>query len=63
MDHTYYSCDLALSEFWLFGYIKEHLTFNPDAKSLMKHITGIVNSIFKKESKKTFQKWIERIQL
>ena len=45
MNHPPYSPDLAPSDFWLFDYIKKRLTFNPDAKSLMKQITGIVNSI------------------
>ena len=64
MDHSPYSPDLAPSDFWLFDYIKERLTSNPDAKSLMKQITGIVNSIPKKEENdKTFQKWIERMEL
>jgi len=45
MDHPSYSPDLALSKFWLFGYIKERLTSNPDAESLVKQITGVVNSI------------------
>jgi len=63
MDHTPYSPDLRPSDFWLFDYIKERLTSNPDVKSLMKQITGIVNSISKEEYEKTFQKWIERIEL
>jgi hypothetical protein len=63
MDHLPYSTDLAPSDFWLFDYIKERLTSNLDAKSLMKQITGIVNSIPKEEYEKTFQKWIERMEL
>jgi hypothetical protein len=59
VDHPPYSP----SDFWLFDYIKEHLTSNPDAKSLMKQITGKVNSIPKKEYEKTFQEWIERMEL
>jgi len=35
---------------------------NPDAKSLMKQITEMVNSIPKEEYEKTFQKWIEKMQ-
>jgi len=38
-----------LSEFWLFGCIKERLTSNQDAKSLMKQITGVANFISKQE--------------
>jgi histone-lysine N-methyltransferase SETMAR len=64
MDHPPYSPDLAPSDFWLFDYIKERLTSNSDAKSLMKQITGIVNSIPKEEYKKTlFQKGTERMEL
>jgi hypothetical protein len=61
MDHPPYSPDFRPSSFWLFDYIKKRLTSNPDAKSLMKQITGIANSIFKKECKKSFQKSIERM--
>ena len=63
IDHPPYSPDLAPSDFWFFDYIKERLTSNPDANSLMKQITGIVNSIPKEEYEKTFQKWIERMEL
>ena len=49
MDHLLYSPDLKPSDFLLFDYIKERLTSNPGAKSLMKQIAGIVNSIPKEE--------------
>ncbi len=49
MDHPLYSPDLKPSDFLLFDYIKERLTSNPGAKSLMKQIAGIVNSIPKEE--------------
>jgi hypothetical protein len=57
MDHPPYSPDLAPSDFWLFDYIRERLTSNPDAKGLMKQITGIVNSIPKEEYEKKIQDW------
>ena len=49
MDHPPYSPDLAPSDFWLFDYIKQRLTDQPDAKSLGKQITEIANSIPKEE--------------
>jgi hypothetical protein len=57
-NNSYSSPDLALSEFWLFGYIREQLTSHPDAKNLIKQIAGIVNSISKEGYEKEFQKWI-----
>ncbi len=57
MDHPPYSPDLAPSDFWLFVYIRERLTSNPDGKGLMKQITGIVNSIPKEEYEKKIHDW------
>jgi histone-lysine N-methyltransferase SETMAR len=45
MDHPPYSPDLAPSDFWLFNYIKQHLTTQPDIKSMSSAITEIVCSI------------------
>jgi hypothetical protein len=54
MEHSSYSPD-ALSEFWLFDYIKEYLTSNPDAKSQMKQITGKSILSPKKSAKRHFK--------
>lgn len=63
MEHPPYSPDLAPSDFWLFDYIKKRLTTQPNAESLFKQISEIVNSIPKDEYNKTFIKWKERMEL
>jgi len=63
MEHPPYSPDLAPSDFWLFDYIKKRLTTQPNAESLIKQISEIVNSIPKDEYNKTFIKWKERMEL
>ena len=62
MNHPAYSPDLAPSDFWLFDYIKQRLDDHPSAISLVRQITGIVESIPKEEYMKTFEKWIERME-
>ena len=49
MNHPPYSPDFALSDFWLFYYIKKRLPTQPNAESLFDEITDIVNSIPKNE--------------
>ena len=63
MNHLPYSPDLAPCDFWLFDYIKQRLTDSPDAESLKSQITRILLEIDKKEYKKTFEKWVERMRL
>jgi [histone H3]-lysine36 N-dimethyltransferase SETMAR len=63
MRHPPYSPDLAPSDFWLFNYIKDRLDSHSDAESLNKQITRIANSIPIKEYRKTFEKWVERMEL
>lgn len=63
MDQPPYSPDLAPCDFWLFDYIKQRLTNQPDAESLASKITEIVSSIPEKEYLKTFEKWNERMEL
>jgi histone-lysine N-methyltransferase SETMAR len=63
MDHPPYSPDLAPCDFWLFDYIKQRLTDHTSEKSLISQITAIVDSISKEDLQKTFNKWIERMQL
>ncbi len=62
MDHPPYSPDLAPSDFWLFNYIKERLSDHTTVKSLTRQITEIVSSIPEKEYRKTFDKWLERME-
>lgn len=63
MDHPPYSPDLAPSDFWLFDFIKARLSDHASEESLMSAITAICNSIPKEELIKTFDKWIERLEL
>jgi histone-lysine N-methyltransferase SETMAR len=63
MPHPPYSPDLAPSDFWLFNYLKRNLGTYPDAESLCKAITKVLNSTPIDEYKKTFQYWIQRMKL
>lgn len=63
IKHPPYSPDLAPCDFWLFDLIKCQLGYQPDQKSLVKAVTKIVQDIPLKEYKKTFDKWIERMEL
>lgn len=63
IDHPPYSPDLAPCDFWLFDYIKERLDDEENAESLAKSITKILHSIPVSEYKKTFKKYIERLEL
>ena len=58
-----YSPDLAPLDFWLFDYIKCRLDNHNDAQSLSEQITEILEKIPKKEYLKTFEKWLERMEL
>jgi hypothetical protein len=55
-DHLPYSPDLSLLDLWLFDYIKQHLTTQPDVKSISSSITEIVCSIPKQECFKISEK-------
>ncbi len=57
------SPDLAPCDFWLFDRIKQDLTDQIDSQSLHRAVTKIMNSLNKEDYKKTFDKWIERMQL
>ena len=63
MDHPPYSPDLATYDFWLFDLVKQRLDDHTSAQSLVKQIINIVNEIPKEECQKTFDKWIERMEL
>jgi len=60
--HPPYSPDLAPCDFWLFDYVKQRLTDQPDAESLEKQITEILENIPEEEYLKTFLKWLERMK-
>lgn len=63
IDHPPYSPDLAPCDFWLFSRLKRDLDSHPDVESLKKQITEVLESIPKEEYLKTFQKYLERMQL
>lgn len=63
MEQPPYSPDLAPSDFWLFDYIKQQLEDHTSVESLMRQITKILHSTPKAEFRKTFDKWLERMQL
>ena len=44
MEHPPYSPDLALSDFWLFDYVKNQLDDHTDAQSLKGQITEILKN-------------------
>jgi histone-lysine N-methyltransferase SETMAR len=63
IPHPPYSPDLAPSDYWLNGYIKQHLRDQTNAKSLHNAVSKIVFDIPIQEYKKIFDKLIERMQL
>lgn len=62
IQHPPYSPDLAPSDYWLNDYIKRNLQDHEDKNSLIKAVTKIVRDIPVQEYKKTFDKWIERME-
>lgn len=63
IKHPPYSPDLAPCDFWLFDLIKRNLDDQPDEESLVRAVRMIVESVPVQEYKKTFDKWIERMEL
>lgn len=63
IKHPPYSPDLAPCDYWLFDYIKCNLEDQIDEESLIKAVTKILSTIPASEYKKTFDKWIERLEL
>ena len=61
--HPPYSPDLAPCDFWLFDLIKQKLGDHTDPESQKREITRILRDIPDQEYKKTFEKWVERMQL
>ena len=51
------------SNFSLFGYLKMQLDSYSDSNSLQQAVTKAIRAIPQDEYRKTFNKWIERIQL
>jgi len=63
ISHPPYSPDLAPCDYWLFSYIKQRLDDHTSGQSLKYQITKILAEIPKEEWLKTFQKYLERMQL
>jgi len=63
IPHPANSPDLSPCDFWLFDFIKDNLVAYNDSQSLHDAIVNFMYSINKEEYKKTFEKWIERMQL
>ncbi|CAF1684678.1 unnamed protein product, partial [Adineta ricciae] len=57
------SPDISPCDFWLFDLIKRNLADQSDAESLHHATTEFMYSLDKEEYKKTFEKWIQRMQL
>ncbi len=57
------SPDLSPCDFWLFDLIKDNLIDQDDSESLHDAVIDFMNSLNPNEYKKTFEKWIERMQL
>ncbi|CAF1411114.1 unnamed protein product [Adineta ricciae] len=63
VPHPPNSPDLSPCDFWLFDLIKENLPDQSDSQSLHDAVISFMNSLSNEEYKKTFEKWIERMQL
>ena len=55
--------DLAPSNFWLFDLIKRNHDDHRNVRSLKRQITNILQGVPKEEFRKTFEKWLEQMQL
>ena len=62
--HPPYSPDIAPSDFFLFGYVKEQLKGKSfrDGDELFQMISTIINSISEKTRKKVFEEWRDRCE-
>lgn len=63
IKHPPYSPDLAPCDFWLNDYLKKNLDDYEDEYSLYNAVTKILKNISIEEYKKTFNKWIERMEM
>jgi histone-lysine N-methyltransferase SETMAR len=62
--HPAYSPDLAPSDFYLFGYVKQLLAGQefPDGEALVGAINAILEGIEKVTLQRVFLEWMERLQ-
>ncbi len=63
LPHPPNSPDLTPSDFWLFNLIKQNIGDQSDSNSLHRAVMDFMYSLDKKEYKKSFDKWIERMKL
>ena len=65
LTHPPYSPDIAPSDFWLFGRIKQSLgkTRFTDASELEAAVLDITNKITKSEITKVYVEWIRRLNI
>ena len=56
MPHPLYSPDLASSDFWLFGYLKQQRDTYSDSESFKKAVTKIIHDVSRDGFRKTFNK-------
>ena len=63
IPHPPNSPDLAPCDFWLFDLIKQNIDDQNDAESLHDAVTAFMYSLNREEYKKTFDKWMQRMQL
>ncbi len=63
MPHPPNSSDLTPCDFWLFDLIKQNLDDQDDSESLYEAVIKFMMSLKKEEYKRTFDKWIQRMQL
>ena len=61
-EHPAYSPDLAPSDFWLFDYLKKRLSDHDEPEGMKREITKIMKNSPSSEYKKTFNKWVERME-
>ncbi len=59
MPHPAYSAHLAVSDFWLFRFLKQQLESYSDEKSLKRAVTEALENIPEDMYRKTFENWIE----
>ena len=63
VPHPPNSPTLSPYDFWLFDLIKRNLEDQNDSESLHRAVSDFMYSLNSDEYKKTFEKWIERMQL
>lgn len=63
IPHPPNSPDLSPCDFWLFDLIKENIGDQNNSESMYRAVSTFLESLSRDEYRKTFDKWIERMQL